>query len=111
MLSTGTVRRDEGAAADPHAPEAPSPELEPLGAAASGLLEAGVRFLETLAHPAGVASGDTSDGPVRRWLSNAIQTDPRTNRPVLALPLPDSITEERLAGALAGLMAAFGGRR
>ena len=109
--STEAVRRDEFAAAQPNAPHTHPPELEPLATAAAGLLEAGVRFLETLAHPAGAPSDDRTDSPVRRWLSSAIQTDPRTNRPVLALPLPESITEDRLAGALASLMAAFSGRR
>ena len=109
--SAEAVRRDETAAAQPHPPQAHPAELEPLAAAAVGLLEAGVRFLETLASPAGTASEDISGSPVRRWLANAIQTDPRTNRPVLALPLPESITEARLAGALRNLMAVFSGRR
>jgi hypothetical protein len=61
--------------------------------------------------PAGAVSDETSGNPIRRWLSTAIQTDPRTNRPVLALPLPESITRERLAGALTGLLAALGGPR
>lgn len=105
------VRRDEAAAAHQNAPAERLPELEPLATAAAGLLEAGVRFLETLAPQAAATSGDKSDSPAWRWISSAIQTDPRTNRPVLALPLPVSITEERLAGALTSLMAAFGARR
>jgi hypothetical protein len=110
--STQAARRDDSAAAQPTAPPAaPAPELAPLAGAAAGLLEAGIRFLETLASPAGAITGETSDTPIRRWLSTAVQTDPRTNRPVLTLPLPESITRERLAGALAGLMAAFGGPR
>jgi hypothetical protein len=109
---TEAARRDGSAAAPPTAPPAaPTPELEPLAGAAAGLLEAGIRFLETLASPAGAGTGETSGAPIRRWLSTAVQTDPRTNRPVLALPLPESITRERLAGALAGLMAALGGPR
>jgi superfamily II DNA or RNA helicase/predicted nucleic acid-binding Zn finger protein len=86
-------------------------ETEPLARVAAGFLEAGIRFLETLAPPAGAGFDGASGSPVQRWLAGAIQTDPRTNRPVLALPLPASITEERLAGALTSLMAAFGARR
>jgi superfamily II DNA or RNA helicase len=105
------ARADDFTAAQPDAPAVHSPELEPLAGAAAALLEAGVRFLETLAPPAGQASDDQSGSPVRHWLSGAIQTDPRTKRPVLALPLPESITAERLAGALSSLTAAFSGRR
>jgi superfamily II DNA or RNA helicase len=85
-----------------HAPAVAAPE--PLAAAASGLLEAGIRFLETLSAPA----GSTGAGLAERWLSNAFQTDPRTNSPILAVPLPESITKERLANALAGLLGALG---
>jgi hypothetical protein len=85
-----------------HAPAVAAPE--PLAAAASGLLEAGIRFLETLSAPA----GSTGAGLGERWLSNAFQTDPRTNSPILAVPLPESITKERLANALAGLLGALG---
>jgi SNF2 family DNA or RNA helicase len=111
--SAETVRRDEATAVQPSAPAERLPELEPLATAAAELLEAGVRFLETLATPSGAGAGSdgASGSPVQRWLASAIQTDPRTNRPVLALPLPASITEERLAGALTSLMAAFGARR
>jgi superfamily II DNA or RNA helicase/predicted nucleic acid-binding Zn finger protein len=111
--SAEAVRRDEATAVQPSAPAERLPELEPLATAAAGLLEAGVRFLETLATPSrtGAGSDGASGSPVQRWLASAIQTDPRTNRPILALPLPASITEERLAGALTSLMAAFGARR
>jgi superfamily II DNA or RNA helicase len=110
--SNGEARPDDSAAVQRAAPRAaPAPELEPLAGAAAGLLEAGLRLLETIVPPAGAVSDETSGNPIRRWLSTAIQTDPRTNRPVLALPLPESITRERLAGALTGLLAALGGPR
>jgi superfamily II DNA or RNA helicase len=88
-------------------PKVQSPEGEPLARAAAGFLEAGIRFLETLASPPGSGSDGNSGSPIQRWLSTAVQTDPRTNQPVLTLPLPQSITRERLAGALAGLMSAL----
>jgi hypothetical protein len=108
---TEAARPDDSAATPPTAPPPRTPELAPLAGAAAGLLEAGIRFLETLAPPAGAVTGEASDTPIRRWLSTAVQTDPHTNRPVLALALPESITRERLEGALKGLMAAFGGPR
>ncbi len=88
-------------------PAAHSTELEHLAGAAAGFLEAGVRYLEAMASPAGAVPDATSGSPIQRWLSAAVQTDPKTNRPILALPLPDSITRERLAGALAGLIGAL----
>ncbi len=109
--STEAAPRDGSANAQPNAPAVTSPEPEPLAGAAAGFLAAGIHLLETLASPAGAASDGTSGSPIQRWLSNAIQTDPRTNRPILALPLPESITPERLAGALASLTTALGGPR
>jgi superfamily II DNA or RNA helicase len=98
--------RSDSAPARPAAPAPHVPETERLAGAAAGLLEAGLRFLEALAPPAAAAAGSSSGSPLHQWLSDAIQTDPRTNQPVLALPLPQSITRERLAGAVAGLLAA-----
>jgi hypothetical protein len=82
-----------------------------MAVAASGLLEAGLRFLETLAAPAAMAVGGSSVSPIERFLASAVQTDPRTGQPVLSIPMPATITRERLAGALAGLLGALGGGR
>jgi hypothetical protein len=65
-----------------------------LGKAAAGLLEAGLKFLESM----------TSDRPIEQVLSGLISRDPGTNRPVLSIPLPESITEGRLTSAIAGLL-------
>jgi len=61
--------------------------------ATAGLLEAGVQFLESF-----------STGGV----AHLITRDAKTNRPVLSIPLPESLTQERLASAISGLLAAFG---
>jgi SNF2 family DNA or RNA helicase len=66
-----------------------------LGKAAAGLLEAGIKFLESM----------TSDRPLDQVLSGLISRDPGTNRPVLSIPLPESITEGRLTSAIAGLLS------
>jgi hypothetical protein len=86
--------------ADRPQPEKPKPVIAPappdnLGKAAAGLLEAGLKFLESM----------TSDRPLDQVLSGLISRDPGTNRPVLSIPLPDSITEGRLTSALAGLLS------
>jgi hypothetical protein len=41
-------------------------------------------------------------------LAGLFTHQPGTNRPVLSIPVPESITAERLAGALTGLLKAFG---
>jgi hypothetical protein len=81
--------------ARPAAPPAP-PETPPdaLGKAAAGLLEAGLKFLESM----------TADRPLDQVLSGLISRDPGTNRPVLSIPLPESITGGRLTNAIAGLL-------
>jgi hypothetical protein len=44
-------------------------------------------------------------------LNHAITTlftrDSQTNRPSLTIPLPESVTQERLAGAISALLAAM----
>jgi SNF2 family DNA or RNA helicase len=65
-----------------------------VGKAAAGLLEAGIKFLESM----------TSDRPLEQVLSGLISRDPVTNRPMLSIPLPESITEGRLTNAIAGLL-------
>jgi hypothetical protein len=92
---------------------APAPPSAPagLGAAAAGLLEAGVKFLESLAtETAGGASAGAPVHPLQQSLAGLFSQDPRTNRPVLAIPLPETITQDRLAKALAGLLGALGRR-
>jgi superfamily II DNA or RNA helicase len=74
--------------------------------AAAGLIDAGVRFLESLGSRLGGRDPQQRPGdPVKSLLGPLIQADPRTNRPVLAIPLPDSAGQERLAAALSSLVA------
>jgi hypothetical protein len=80
--------------------------------AAAGLIDAGVRFLESLgSHLGARVSQPHLDDPVTRLISPLIQTDPQTNRPMLAIPLPDSVGRERLVAALSGLLAGLAGGR
>jgi superfamily II DNA/RNA helicase len=77
-----------------------------LGEAAAGLLEAGIKFLESITSAIpGAPSRAASDHPLRRVLSGLISRDPGTNRPMLSIPLPESVTEGRLTNALAGLLS------
>ncbi len=69
--------------------------------AAAGLIEAGVKFIESI----------TSDGTGSRLeqiLSGLLTRDVRTDRPVLSIPLPESVSQERLALGISGLLSLFG---
>lgn len=85
----------------------PAPDL--LGAA-TGLLNAGIRFLESLAEPSAPgAQRPQAPPPLERALSTIVRTDPQTSRPVLSIPLPENLDIERLAGAISGLLSRLSG--
>jgi hypothetical protein len=69
--------------------------------AAAGLIETGVRFLESLAAVA-------QSAPTGKGLSGLVSRDPHTNRPVLSIPLPQPGDQSRLTQAISALVAAFG---
>jgi superfamily II DNA or RNA helicase len=76
--------------------------------AAAGLIETGMRFLESLAAVAQSAQRGESHGPAERGFSNLISHDPRTNAPVLSIPLPPSVDQDRIMRAIGAVMSAFG---
>ncbi|MBY0372977.1 MAG: DEAD/DEAH box helicase, partial [Bryobacteraceae bacterium] len=76
-------------------PTPPAPPPAAVGAAprsaqfeqtAAGLIETGVRFLESLAAAA-------QNGAAEQAISNLVSIDPHTNRPVLSIPLPQSVDQ------------------
>ena len=76
--------------------------------AAAGLMEAGIKFLESIT--ADGAAGGTEAGSGSRLdqiLSGLFARDSRTNRPVLSVPLPESVSQERLAAAISGLVTSL----
>jgi hypothetical protein len=77
---------------------APSTQFEQ---AAAGLIESGVRFLESI-----MTVGQGS--PLEETLSNLVSVDPRTDRPVLSIPLPAAVDQKRLVRALSAILGAFG---
>ncbi len=104
----GAAAGDAGGAQRPA--DAPAPPAA-LPAAAAGLIEAGVKFLESLAGEAAAgASVNAPEHPIQRVLAGLISHDPGTNRPVLSIPLPAAITQDRLTSAFAGLLNALGRR-
>ena len=91
---------------------APGSESEHSGleAATASLLEAGLRFIEAIAwnRGAGNFKGAPANGN-NQPLAGLFTRDARTNRPVLSIPLPESLTQDRLSGALSALLNAFVG--
>jgi hypothetical protein len=70
--------------------------------AAASLMEAGVKFIESI-----TSDGD-SGHQVEQILSGLFKQDAQTNRPVLLIPLSESVTKERLSTAISSLVNVFG---
>ncbi|HWD99173.1 MAG TPA: DEAD/DEAH box helicase, partial [Bryobacteraceae bacterium] len=80
-----------------------------IEAAAAGLIEAGVKFLESLFDDrAAEHSATATETRLERMLSGLCTQDARTNRPVLAIPLPVSVNKERIVRAISGLVSSLG---
>ena len=88
----------------PPSPPLAAPATAPLAQAAAELWSAGLKLLESLAPPQAVAAA-AGHLPLQRAISSLFRADPQTQRPALSIPLPESFTPERLAGALAGLLS------
>ena len=92
----------------PMPPSAPPPAAAAAASPASqfeqvaaGLIETGVRLIESLAAVA-------HNAPTGEPLSSLVSLDPRTNRSVLSIPLPKSVDQDRLVRALSAVLGAFG---
>jgi superfamily II DNA or RNA helicase len=104
----------------PPAPPTPAAPPQPVGTGpaapahgfeqtADGLVETGLRFLESLAAivqstPAGTAA----EQPIGKRLASLVSHDRDTGRKTLSIPLPQSFDEDRLTRAIAGVLSAFG---
>jgi len=77
--------------------------------AAASFIEAGLRLIESIT--AGGTAGRSTAAPAPRLaqvLPTLFTRDARTNRPALSIPLPDSVTQERLTSALSALLNVLG---
>src|ERR1017187_3568909 len=101
MSSARTTRPRQAAKMAPSSGPATASQPAAFEQAAAGLIENGVRFLESLAAVA--QSAPTGEG-----LSSLLARDPRTNSPVLSIPLPQSVDESRLIRAISAFVSAFG---
>jgi hypothetical protein len=100
-----------------HAGTRPSPPAPPGGngveLAAASFIEAGLRLIESITAGSVVgctaARSTAASAPrVSQVLPTLFTSDPRTNRPALTIPLPDSVTPERLTGAFSALLKLIG---
>ena len=101
-------------------PSKPAPPAS-IDDAVAGLVEAGLQFLEAFAAPPQVqpeqrvpsrkgASAAKQSSRAQGLFSNLVRNDPRTNRPVMAIPLPENLNAERLEQAVGGLLSRFSQR-
>jgi hypothetical protein len=81
----------------------PGAGLSAFERAAAGLIEAGLAFIESMAVSAG-NSQSAHHGDTQHPLSGLFSRDPRTNHRTLSIPLPASVTEERLAAAVTAFL-------
>lgn len=74
-------------------------------------LEPGLVLLESLSSPrhAAVSEGSEYSAQVERSLSDIFLTDARNHRTALVIPLPASVTAERLASVIGGLLGKLAG--
>ncbi len=76
--------------------------------AAASFIEAGMRFIESIAAGGIAGSSDgVSASRLHQTLSSLFTCDARTNRPTLTIPLPASATPERITGAISALLSTF----
>jgi hypothetical protein len=77
--------------------------------AAASFLEAGLRFIESIA--TGSNAGSSNGAPAKRLdqaLSHLFTRDHRTKQPALMIPLPESVTQERFTSAISALVNTLG---
>ncbi|HWZ45529.1 MAG TPA: DEAD/DEAH box helicase [Candidatus Saccharimonadales bacterium] len=106
------------AAALPAKPTNGHAQPDGLEKAAAGLIEAGLSFIEALAAKAPRERAEAPAVPpmqpgashrISQALSALVSRDARTNQPVLSIPLPESVTGERLTRAIGGLLGMLQG--
>jgi hypothetical protein len=78
--------------------------------AAAGWIEASVKFIESIFTRDGAAgdSASASGSRLEQILSGLCTLDTRTNKPVLSIPLPESVSQERIARAISILVNSLG---
>lgn len=76
--------------------------------AVAGLVEAGLTLMKSLASELeNSARSNSSSAPVHEILSTLFTRHPKTNCPVLSIPLPESFTQERFTQAVSAFLTAL----
>jgi SNF2 family DNA or RNA helicase len=88
----------DNAPVQPVVPAAVARGADGIEKAAASLMEAAVKFVESITSDGGAGGG------LEQILSGLFKQDARTNRPVLSIPLPESVTKERVSTTFAGLV-------
>lgn len=76
--------------------------------AAASFFEAGLKLIESIAANAAGGAAGAPANRLNQALAALFTRDARTNRSALTIPLPESVTQERLSGAISTLLSAFG---
>jgi SNF2 family DNA or RNA helicase len=84
-----------------------APNGDGIAVAAASFLESGLKLIESLAANARGISGGAPVNHFDRALASLFTRDSQTNRPALTIPLPESVTPERLTGALSSLLSTW----
>jgi len=79
----------------------PSVTTNGIEKAMIGLFEAGAKFVESIATEA-------SNGSLEQMLSGLFKRDTVTQSPMLSIPLPESLNQERLVKTISGLVSNLG---
>jgi SNF2 family DNA or RNA helicase len=85
-----------------------SPDGNGIALAAASFIEAGLKLIESFASDVKNGKDDSPPKRLDHVVSALFTRDARTNGPALTIPLPESITRERLAGAVSALLTALG---
>jgi len=83
---------------EPAKPPAASSAPNGVAMALSGLFEAGIKFIESLA-------GDVSPRSMEQALSGIVKRDPVTHQSTMSIALPESFNAQRLVKALSSLLS------
>lgn len=77
--------------------------------AARDFLQAGLELLDSLSRRNGEAPTQNTDRStnLHEVIAGLVKPDPQTQRPVLSIPLPESLTVERLGDVIGGFMGKF----
>jgi hypothetical protein len=78
-----------------------------IALAAASFIEAGLKLIESFAGETAKGKADPPSKHLSHALSALFTRDAQTNGRALTIPLPDSVTQERLAGAVSALLTSL----